>query len=129
MGNVFDKSIKIGDYLVMEAYDNCISLWDGANKNEVTITVEEFDRFLKEFKQMAVELKVHRTVQHAKKLSESPKWIIPKGTEPYNPFLHALDENKVDWVDYEKRVSGLFAYQDKFMSLEDEIMLDKLSTL
>jgi len=57
--SLFNRSIEIGDRLVMEAYDTCISLWDTRARVEVTIQVEDFEQFLKEFNQMVVELRAY----------------------------------------------------------------------
>lgn len=60
MSKIFEKSVKIGDRVVMEAYDDCVGLWDSHYKHDVYIKVEDFELFLSEFKQMVVELTAYR---------------------------------------------------------------------
>jgi mannose/fructose/N-acetylgalactosamine-specific phosphotransferase system component IIB len=55
--NVFDKRVKIGEYLILEAYDNAVSIWDCSTKEEVFISITQVEEFLREFKQMCVDVK------------------------------------------------------------------------
>lgn len=56
---LFNRSVEVSPGVYMEAYESEITLWDTTKKVEVEINIEYFDLFLREFKQMAVELMAH----------------------------------------------------------------------